>query len=333
MIVTNLYRKLVNEKEIVDFLKSDFPLEEIFDLLFLDDDRRIIYKTLYSGIGNTPVHEVALPNDNTLFIKLESTNSCGGNHYSRYWLIHLALAESFRLIIPQVSKIIEVTSGSSGISLAMACKRLGYQLTLVIPDLLPAGRVMPMLESGARLIKVKGYIKNCIERLNIEKCNDKYYSPNHSEEKSDLICFVFARIASEFISMEKRCPDKILLGLGNGTSLVGIAHRFKLENPTAEVYSFCPDKDKKQIVFGLYADNLFFRHMLEVGNLVDKQLYIQNFNCEDIRNKFIDDDVILSLGHSSLYAIDLACNLAEISKRQIFFTVGYDKIERYYDNI
>lgn len=331
--MTNLYRKLVNQKEIIDFLKSDSPLENIFDLLSLDSNRIIIYKALYSGIGNTPIHEVALPNDNTLFIKLESTNSCGENHYSRYWLIHLALAESFQLIIPQISKIIEVTSGSSGISLAIACKQLGYQLTLIVPELLPAGRVKPMLDSKVNLIRVKGYIKNCIERLNKEKHKDNYYSPNHSEEQSDLICFVFARIASEFISVKKKCPDKIILGLGNGTSLYGIAHRFKLENPVTEIYSFCPDKDKEQIVFGLYADNLFFRHMLESDRLINKKMYIQKFNCEDIRRKFIDDAVILSLGHSSLYGIDLACNLAEVSKNQTFFTVGYDKIERYYDNI
>lgn len=332
-MVTNLYRKLVKQKEILEFLKTDSPLENIFDLLPLDSGRRIIYKTLYSGIGNTPIHEVTLPNDNVLFIKLESANLCGENHYSRYWLIHLALAESFRLIMPQVSKIIEVTSGSSGISLAIACKQLGYQLTLIVPDLLPAGRVKPMLASGAHLIRVNGYIKNCIERLNIEKCRDDYYSPNHSEEKSDLICFVFARIASEFIGAKKKCPDKVILGLGNGTSLFGIANRFKLENPAVEVYSFCPDKDKEQIVFGLYADNLFFRHMLESDRLINKKMYIQKFNCEDIRRKFIDDAVILSLGHSSLYGIDLACNLAEVSKNQTFFTVGYDKIERYYDNI
>lgn len=98
-VKTNLYREIQERPALLDFLEGNEDLSFIFDLLSeLKPQRRELYKQLYQGIGNTPVYNLLLDNDNQLNIKLECENQMGNNHYSRYWLIHLALAEAFEII-------------------------------------------------------------------------------------------------------------------------------------------------------------------------------------------------------------------------------------------
>lgn len=326
---TNLFREINKRPVILDFLKDKKSLSLIFDLIDeLDSSRKELFKNLYKKIGNTIVHQVDLGNNNTLNIKLECTNEMGNNHYSRYWLVHLALAEAFGIIKPNKTKIIEVTSGSSGISLSLACEQLGYQLTMIVPKSLPKGRTEPMINAGATVVKADGYIDACIETLRKMLSEDSFYAANHSEEKSNLITYVFSRMASEYIT-EYNFPDIAILGLGNGTSTEAAARTFKEASTKTKVYSYYPSFDSKQVIFGLYGPNVELRHVPEAKKLVDQMFYTSAGQVEEVREVFKNDKIILNLGISSLYAIAFALELAKKSKNLTYYSIGYDKIERY----
>jgi cysteine synthase len=325
----NLFVELEKHPSILSFLEGREDLSNLFDLLpELSKERNKLYKKLYKDIGNTPVYTLPLKNDNKLYIKLECDNQMGNNHYSRYWLIHLALAEAFKIIIPFETNIIEVTSGSSGISLSMACQKLGYQLTIIVPEILPKGRIQPMEKAGAVVVKAPGYIDACIEKLKEFLLVDDYYAANHSEEKSNLITYVFSRIATEQIKTYG-VPDIGILGLGNGTSTEAVARTFKDAKKDIKIYSYYPAFDSKQIIFGLYGPNVNLKHISSAKELVDEMFYTSDLEIEEMSLDFRNDPIISNLGVSSLYAIKLAQILADRTEGLTYFSIGYDNINRY----
>ena len=331
---TNLYRELVKFPGIREFLESSGTLQNLFSLLpNLSEPRKELYYNIYEKVGDTPVSVISLPNSNTLYVKRECDNAMGNNHYSRYWIIHLALAEAFGLIKVGESTILEITSGSSGIALSMACEKLGYKLKIIVPEKIPKGRIDAMTRDCTTIVKVPGYIGNCRNYFITEKNKANYYIPNHSEEKADLISFIFSRIAYEFID-KFGVVDNVILALGNGSSTYSVGKVFKQNNPNCKIFSFFPSIDKGRIVYGLYADNLSFRHISMIKNLslVDKELYTDTISLQEAYDMFTEKfPVVKEWGHSTLYGISLASIIANSTKNASFFSIAYDKINRYYE--
>lgn len=330
------YKKLsdfiLEDINIINFLDGDSPLENIFDLYpNISKDRLDVFKKLYSSIGKTPVYSIQLENNVFVDIKLEYYNNNGENHYSRYWIIYLFLCEVYGVITPRQTKIIEVTSGSSGISASFACKHLGYNLTMIVPDILPNSRVQPMIDNGVKIIRSKNYIKGCIRELKKQLILDRgLFAANHSEEESDIITKVFSRISKEYILAGYK-PDISILGLGNGSSLEAIGNELKNVFPNIKIYSIRPDFRTKSKVLGLLAPDLNFRHLNNAISLTDKIEYTNNICIDKIRSNFKNDCVISQLGHSSLYSFGVALNLSKKLVNKRIFLIGYDKINRYYD--
>ncbi|MEX2411378.1 MAG: pyridoxal-phosphate dependent enzyme [Candidatus Paceibacterota bacterium] len=327
--VTTISSEIHTRPDIFDFIKSTEPLSKIFDLpTKISPSRTELYRKLYNGIGNNDCYCVNLPNNNTLRIKMEYANSLGNNHYSRYWVPYLFIAETLGVIDPDSTKILEVTSGSSGIALSMACEKLDYDLTMLVPSMLPKGRTQPMIDAGTKLIKVDGYIDACILRLREIISNEDYFAANHSEERLNLITYIFSRIGYEY-QFKYGNPDIAILGLGNGTSTEAVAKVLRSKQFVPKIYAFHPSLDGDDVVLGLLARNLHLRHVEPAKQLVDKILSTTEFDIEEVRNMFRHDTEVSNLGHSSLFAIKFAYDLSLSEEDKTIFSIGYDKIDRY----
>ena len=294
----------------------------------LSEERKKLFKKLYLGIGNTSCYTVQLPNNNLLRIKMECSNPMGNSHYSRYYIPYLFIAESLGLIYPNETNIIDVTSGSAGIALAMASKSLNYKSTIIVPKILPKNRIQPIIDYGAELIIVDGYIDKCIEKLKILVSQNGYLPTNHSEEKSDFIVKVFSRIAQEYLS-DHFCPDYAIIGLGNGTTTYAIFNRLKKECCNTKCISYHPDTNKDQLIFGLYGPNVYLRHVELADELADEKIFTNDIQSDEILEYFKGDTEISNLGPSSLYGISISFEIAKKVKNKNFFTIGYDKNDRY----
>lgn len=317
--------------DLINFLDGKNDLGQIFNLsTSIDDERLHIYKKLYFGIGNTDYYRINLANNNKLHIKMEYANAMGNNHYSRYWIIYLFICETLSIIIPEETHIIEVTSGSSGIALSMACEALNYKVTILVPEILPENRVNPMRRTNTTIIRVQGYINNCIVELRKLLETGNYYATNHSEEKSNIITKTFSRIGYEITNQNIK-PDFAILAMGNGTSTEGIAKPLKAVFPQVTVLSYHPDLDNRpdDIVFGLIGANIECRHIPLAMPYVDEIKLTSGINLDDIRYEFRYDTEINNLGYSSLYGIHFAQQLSKKVKNKTFLTIGYDKIDRY----
>ncbi len=104
-------------------------------------------------IGNTPLVEYTgmSPNPNVkIFGKLEGNNP-GGSVKDRaaYGMIKGALDKKN---IKRGDKLIEATSGNTGIALAMISAVLGVKITLVMPDSATRERILAMEAYGAKVV-------------------------------------------------------------------------------------------------------------------------------------------------------------------------------------
>ncbi len=315
-------------KEQLEILNnSEIALPEIFQLAKnISKERVDIYKELYFGVGNTPIYCVNLRNKNRLFIKKETENSFGNNHYSRYWLIYLFLMEDLEIINPQSSKLIEISSGSSGISMSLVCKALGYDLTLIIPEILPTARTKTIVENDTTIIFSKGYIGHCVKIIKEKLIERTYFHPNHSEEPNEIIINVFKRISSEINNQIN--IDYLISGIGNGTSSIALFD-YPYKNGIQKV-GYYPFFESQKIIYGLYGPNVKLRHIEKAISLCDKLIDASSIDINWVREQFPYDTEILSLGESSLIGIGIAKLISEKeAQNKNFVTIAYDSILRY----
>lgn len=115
------------------------------------------YVGIEATIGNTPLvalrrlpGEHGAPRGNVVLGKLEGNNP-GGSVKDRPVLSMIRGAESRGQIRPG-DRLIEATSGNTGIAMAMVAAMTGYRMTLVMPDNLSVERRASMRAYGAELI-------------------------------------------------------------------------------------------------------------------------------------------------------------------------------------
>jgi len=113
------------------------------------------YRDLESCIGDTPLVRLRqLPGDttNTLLAKLEGNNPAGSVK-DRPALSMIRRAEERGEISPG-DRLIEATSGNTGIALAMVAAASGYRMTLIMPEDMSTERRAAMKAYGADILQV-----------------------------------------------------------------------------------------------------------------------------------------------------------------------------------
>jgi cysteine synthase B len=113
------------------------------------------YSSIDQLIGNTPqacLQRITAGKNNTLLVKLEGQNPAGSVK-DRPALSMIKYAQE-RGVIKPGDRLIEATSGNTGIALAMVAAILGYRLTLIMPETMSMERRASMAAYGAELILV-----------------------------------------------------------------------------------------------------------------------------------------------------------------------------------
>lgn len=112
-------------------------------------------RTLEDFVGNTPLVRLQrLPGKttNTVLAKLEGNNPAGS--VKDRPALNMIRAAAARGEIKPGDKLIEATSGNTGIALAMAAAIMGYKMVLIMPEHLSLERRAAMKAFGAELILV-----------------------------------------------------------------------------------------------------------------------------------------------------------------------------------
>ena len=136
-------------------------------------------KTLLDQIGNTPIVKSIALNTNpnvSLYFKLEGDNP-GGSVKDRaaYNMIKSALDSG---AIDKTTKLIEATSGNTGIALAMIAAIYGLEIELVMPEKATKERVQTMRAYGAKVTLHPEGIEGARDYAIDKVTNEGYFSFN-----------------------------------------------------------------------------------------------------------------------------------------------------------
>lgn len=121
------------------------------DQLVTHEDRENQYDQLEQLTGDTPLLGLRAPNGSNVLVKAEFASRLTGTHYDRIYVKMLRELEEREVIKPG-DTLFEVTSGSAGIAFSAACKFLGYNAVVFVPDQTAIGRNQEIRNLGAELV-------------------------------------------------------------------------------------------------------------------------------------------------------------------------------------
>lgn len=187
-----------------------------------------------NNILNT-IGQTSLIKINDIFIKLETTNPSGSvkDRMANYIITQ---AEK-RKELKKNNQIIEVTSGNTGIALAMIAALKGYRFTAVMPEHMSIARQKMMRAFGAKLIltpkkeDMAGAVK-IYEKL--VQQNPDAYLPKQFANPDNAFAHEFG-LGQEILKQMKGRVDIFIAGAGTGGTLIGVARALKKVNPRVKI--------------------------------------------------------------------------------------------------
>ncbi len=186
-------------------------------------------------IGNTPMIEV-----DGILAKLETTNPTGSVKDRMAW--HMVKKAEERGELKLGMKIIEVTSGNTGIGLAMISALKGYKFTAVMPESMSIERRRMMKAYGAEIILTPASedIEGAINKYNelVEKHPDAWL-PKQFENPDNLNAHEYG-LGKEIVEQTQGKVDVFVAGIGTGGTLIGVARALKKANPNVRIVGVEP---------------------------------------------------------------------------------------------
>src|SRR5207244_860435 len=149
-------------------------------------------------------------------------------------------AEEKGLIRPGQT-ILEPTSGNTGISLGMICRRKGYPLKVVMPDNVTEERTQLLRMYGAEIVYsdgAKGSNGSVELALEMAGSDASYYMPYQYGNQANPRAH-YEGTAPEILE-ELDEVAAFVAGLGTGGTLMGVGRRFKEHDPETKIVAAEP---------------------------------------------------------------------------------------------
>ena len=145
-------------------------------------------------------------------------------------------------LIQADTRIVEPTSGNTGIALAFICAAKGYRLSLTMPETMSIERRKLLKHLGAELILTPGAsgMKGAIDAaLNIVASDSHAYMPNQFENPANPQAHR-ETTGPEIWNDTDGQVDILVAGVGTGGTLTGISQFIKPRNPRFHVIAVEP---------------------------------------------------------------------------------------------
>src|SRR3954453_17246926 len=187
------------------------------------------FGNVLEAIGNTPL--VELPRlspkpDVRIWAKLEGRNPTGSVK-DRVARSLIEDAEAKGLIQPGHT-ILEPTSGNTGISLAMICRRKGYPLKVVMPDNVTEERTQLLQMYGAEIVYSPGEQGSngaVAKAREMAEADSSYYMPYQYGNQANPDAHYHGPAGEILEDLDEVAA--FVAGLGTGGTLMGNGRRLK----------------------------------------------------------------------------------------------------------
>lgn len=234
------------------------------------------FENILESIGNTPLVEVPRLSPSPevrIYAKLEGRNP-SGSVKDRIAKAMVEAAEAEGLISPGQT-ILEPTSGNTGVSLAMICRRKGYPLTAVMPDNVTAERTQLLRMYGAEIVYSEGAkgSNGAVDlALEMAERDSSYYMPYQYGNEANPRAH-YEGTAPEILE-ELDEVAAFVGGLGTGGTLMGVGRRLKEHDPETQLVAAEPMQGEP--VQGLRSlDDGFIPPIIDL-ELLDRKIMVSN---------------------------------------------------------
>ncbi len=234
------------------------------------------YANVLEAVGNTPLVELPRISPKAgvhMFVKLEGRNPTGSVK-DRVAKSMIDAAEAAGAISPGQT-ILEPTSGNTGISLAMICRRKGYPLKVVMPDNVTEERNQLLGMYGAEIVYSEGAkgSNGAVEMaLEMAEGDASYYMPYQYGNEANPRAH-YEGTAPEILE-ELDHVTAFVGGLGTGGTLMGVGRALKEKDPATTIVAAEPMQG--ELVQGLRSlDDGFIPPIIDLS-VLDRKIMVSN---------------------------------------------------------
>jgi len=282
-------------------------------------------KTIIDCIGNTPLAEIRYLNLNPnvkIYAKLEGNNP-GGSVKDRAALNMIRSAME-RGEVNKNTKLIEATSGNTGIALAMIASIYGIEIELVMPSSSTKERTLTMEAFGAKVTLLES----------IEICRD--YAEEKGSQKGYFLLNQFANPDNYLAHYKTTGPEiwsdtngvitHFVSSMGTTGSIMGNSRYLKEQNPNVQIIGCQPTEESS--IPGIRRWPIEYLPKIYEPERVDRIMDVSQQDAIIATRALAKKEGIFA-GMSSGGALHCALKLAEELESGLIVFIACDRGDRY----
>ena len=284
----------------------------------------MIHDNILSTIGNTPtvkLNKIGFELECKLYAKCEFFNP-GGSIKDRIGWKMVEDAEAEGRIKPG-DTLIEPTSGNTGQGIALASAVKGYKCIITMPEKMSQEKQIALEALGAEIIRTPseasfdspdshiGVAKKLKKEIENSHILDQYGNQSNPDAH-------YHGTAQEILDDFDRDLDMVVMGVGTGGTITGVAKRLKEEIPKITIVGADPvgsilgggNKVKPYLVEGIGYD--FFPDVLD-NSLIDQYIKTEDEESFIMARRLIKEEGLLcggSCGSAMVAALKSATSLS-----------------------
>ena len=286
------------------------------------------YPTIDECIGNTRLVRLQRMPGNTsniILAKLEGDNPAGSVK-DRPAMSMIVNAQTRGDIKPG-DRLIEATSGNTGIALAMAAAMMGYQMTLIMPNSATTERKMAMRAYGAELIEVS-------REQGMEGARD--LATQMQSEGQGVVLDQFNNTDNSLAHFQGTGPEiwrdtegtvtHFVSSMGTTGTIMGVSAYLKSKNQNVQIIGLQPE-DGASIPGIRRWPQAYMPGIFNEKN-IDQVVDISQTDAENTMRRLAREEGIFC-GASAGGAIFVALELSKTLENSVIVTIICDRGDRY----
>ena len=300
----------------------------------------MIHDNILTTIGNTPVvrmNRIGNELDCELFSKCEFFNP-GGSIKDRIGWKMVEDAEQSGRIKPG-DTLIEPTSGNTGQGIALAAAIKGYDCIITLPEKMSKEKQIALEALGAKIIRTPseasfdspeshiGVAKKLQKKIPNSHILDQYANPSNPEAH-------YHGTAQEILDVFGKDLHMVVMGVGTGGTITGVAKRLKEEIPDIVIVGADPVGSilgggtdvEPYLIEGIGYD--FFPNVLD-NDLVDEYVKTEDEESFIMARRLIKEEGLLCGGSCGSAMVAALKGAKHLDKNKKCLVVLPDSIRNY----
>lgn len=280
---------------------------------------------LIDTIGNTPLVEITSFHNNPnvrIFAKLEGNNPAGSvKDRAALNMIRSALD---RGEITKETKLIEATSGNTGIALAMIACLYGLNLELVMPSSSTRERTLTMEAYGAKVTLLES-MEICRDYAEEKAASGEYFILNQFANPDNYLAHL-KTTGPEIWRETEGTITHFVSAMGTTGTIMGCSMYLKEQNPNVQIIGCQPTEESS--IPGIRRWPAAYLPKIFDASRVDRVIDVSQADATDKARLLVKQEGLFS-GMSTGGAFHAALEIAEELDKGVIVFIACDRGDRY----